>query len=325
MGTLKATAMGADNNGMSNSGPPPGVDSDFSIFDTIPNPIFVKDESLRYLFVNESFESFYGISRSAIIGRSDASVFHDRDIQRLEREDEDVIAAGGTLESRETVRSDHGFAREVVIRKSRHRNASGNFILVGILHDVTEIARANERLEASQSFLHQQSRQLYRLATTDPLTECYNRRALFEAVEQREKLHTPPVCLLILDIDHFKTINDNSGHAVGDAVLVHFAHSVRSILRPQDMFVRFGGDEFAVLMPATSRLDGLAVAERIRRHLAEKPLQDGDAVVPLTVSIGVAGSEDTDSGVDLPALLRNADEALYRAKNDGRNLVRQAQ
>jgi two-component system cell cycle response regulator len=162
------------------------------------------------------------------------------------------------------------------------------------------------------------------LAITDALTSLHNRRymeshlgALVEEAAARGK----PLSLLILDVDHFKSINDGFGHDAGDDVLREFALRVRKSIRGIDLACRYGGEEFVVVMPETDMAVAALVAERIRRRTAGEPfpIQKGAAGVDVTISIGIAalGPGDSDAG----ALLKRADQALYRAKRDGRNRV----
>ncbi|WP_338723782.1 PleD family two-component system response regulator [Devosia sp. XK-2] len=161
------------------------------------------------------------------------------------------------------------------------------------------------------------------LAVTDELTGLYNRRyfdrhlnvMLGKAQEQERDM-----ALMILDIDHFKAVNDNHGHDVGDAVLREFAARLKRNIRGVDLACRFGGEEFVVLMPDTDTGQAEAVAERVRQAMAEKQFEVGPArPLSVTVSVGVALNE---SRVDTPeSLIKRADVALYRAKRGGRNRV----
>jgi two-component system cell cycle response regulator len=161
------------------------------------------------------------------------------------------------------------------------------------------------------------------MAVTDPLTSLHNRRyfeahaaAALEQAVQRGR----PLSLLILDIDHFKLINDSFGHAAGDEVLREFAHRVRKNLRGIDLPCRIGGEEFVVVMPDTDMTIAAVVAERVRRKIEREAftVQAGERFVDVTVSIGAASLVEAE---DLATLLHRADKALYRAKNDGRNRV----
>jgi diguanylate cyclase (GGDEF)-like protein len=157
-------------------------------------------------------------------------------------------------------------------------------------------------------------------AATDGLTGLPNKRAVTDALKRtvaQASTTQAPLALLLIDLDHFKQINDTRGHAVGDQVLANVGAMLRSVLRAQDFAGRNGGEEFAVLLPDTEIATALAVAERIRIAVAEISLPGSD--VSVTASIGVAGFPDHASTVD--RLERLADAALYLAKRQGRNRV----
>jgi two-component system cell cycle response regulator len=162
------------------------------------------------------------------------------------------------------------------------------------------------------------------LAVTDPLTGLHNRRYMFgqlEALAQRAAKGGAPVACLLLDIDHFKKINDSFGHDVGDEVLREFAVRLASNVRAIDLPCRYGGEEFVAIMPDTTVEDAGRIAERIRRYIGGSPFRvaQGAELLTVTISIGVAGlSGEHDTS---EALLKRADEALYEAKAAGRNRV----
>lgn len=163
----------------------------------------------------------------------------------------------------------------------------------------------------------------YRHASlTDPLTGVANRRSFFgtgERLLMRAAHAGQPTALLMFDLDRFKRINDRFGHQSGDAVLIGFCRLAASLLRPTDLFGRIGGEEFAMLLPETDEQDALQLAERLRAAFEATSFAVGGHAVTATVSVGVAISQQANS--DLAALLKAADEALYRAKIAGRNCV----
>jgi diguanylate cyclase (GGDEF)-like protein/PAS domain S-box-containing protein len=167
--------------------------------------------------------------------------------------------------------------------------------------------------------------ELLRQASTDSLTGICNRRYFVAQAEQemrRARRFDRPVSVMMLDLDHFKPINDRHGHAVGDAVLQGVVRRAGESLRQSDQLARFGGEEFAAILPETNLASAMEVAERLRLHLAERPIIAAGTAVPCTVSIGVAEMQTNDVSID--NLLRRADEALYRAKEQGRDRVEQA-
>lgn len=165
-------------------------------------------------------------------------------------------------------------------------------------------------------------RDLHRLAITDPLTGALNRRAL-EAEAERELARGLrsgfPLSVLVLDIDHFKLLNDSRGHHAGDAVLCALVQLLRRESRAADLIARSGGEEFIVLLPDAGLEQSLEAAERLRRAVEETPVDFEDGRLRYTVSIGAASRNAQLSTWD--ALLRAADKALYRAKAFGRNRV----
>jgi diguanylate cyclase (GGDEF)-like protein len=164
--------------------------------------------------------------------------------------------------------------------------------------------------------------ELRRLSTHDALTGLLNRRAMEEALLAQVKRSTryrSPFAVMMLDLDHFKRINDQFGHAVGDLALKHVSALLSGALRDADRLARFGGEEFVVLMPDITLSQAEPLAERLRELLATHPLLHGTVQVPLSVSIGIA--EWRSGGDDSSHLLVRADAALFQAKVQGRNRV----
>jgi len=177
-------------------------------------------------------------------------------------------------------------------------------------------------LDTAHAALRRQKEYAELLARTDALTGLANRRAFDEAAEQevqRALRYNTPLALVMTDLDHFKAINDRHGHHVGDQVLQHFARTLSASVRNIDLVGRWGGEEFAILMPGTDLEEAAQAAERMRLAVenAEPPL--GDQACAYTASFGVAAFRaDTPTMV---SLLGRADAALYRAKDGGRNRV----
>jgi diguanylate cyclase (GGDEF)-like protein len=163
-----------------------------------------------------------------------------------------------------------------------------------------------------------------RLSRRESLTGCFNRRAFYELFpreSERARRLSQGLSLVFLDIDHFKSINDRFGHETGDRVLQQIAARLRFIIRETDLLFRWGGEEFVILLAHTGPAEAPALGERIRAAVASRPFQgaDGQARVPVTVSVGVAGTATWP--VDPDALIGRADAACYRAKEGGRDRV----
>jgi two-component system cell cycle response regulator len=162
------------------------------------------------------------------------------------------------------------------------------------------------------------------MAILDPLTGLHNRRymashlaTLFDDASRRGK----PLSVLLIDIDHFKAVNDSHGHDAGDAVLREFATRIRRDTRGIDLACRLGGEEFVIVMPETDMAVATIVAERLRRRIASEPfaIAQGTKTIEVTISIGIATLDTADDNA--ATILKRADQALYRAKRDGRNRV----
>lgn len=161
---------------------------------------------------------------------------------------------------------------------------------------------------------------VFKMVTTDGLTDCYNKRYLLDALEReigRAQRFGRSLAVLVMDIDHFKTVNDTHGHLVGDAVLLEFCRRVRANVRLDEIFARYGGDEFVLVACETSPEEAAQIAERIRLAISERPIITEADAIDLTVSIGVACY--LGGRVSPEQLIQQADENLYRAKHAGRN------
>jgi diguanylate cyclase (GGDEF)-like protein len=202
---------------------------------------------------------------------------------------------------------------------------SGIMVVALVLGARTYVLRARQHrhaMEAQNASLNRMNEHLDHLARIDPLTECANRRhfqSCLEAELARSSRYGHVASLLVIDLDHFKEVNDGHGHGGGDEVLRRFVSIARRELRSEDVLGRLGGEEFGVLLPETEVMNASAVAERIRRAVEAEPTRLGDALVPLTASFGVACWRAAAESPD--ALLQRADAALYEAKAAGRNRV----
>lgn len=168
----------------------------------------------------------------------------------------------------------------------------------------------------------EQSLKLEFLANHDELTELWNRRKLIQELEkewQRFKRSNEKLSLLLMDIDHFKRINDTYGHLAGDAALKHFANLLKKQCRPYDIPGRYGGEEFILALPETDLDQATLVGNRLREQLAQHPLKFEEYQIDLTVSIGVA--EVAQDCSELQELITRADNAMYKAKRNGRDRV----
>jgi diguanylate cyclase (GGDEF)-like protein len=165
-------------------------------------------------------------------------------------------------------------------------------------------------------------RQMYDAALRDGLTKAFNKTYFLDCLNKEIRYgarHGAALCLIMLDVDHFKQVNDRYGHLAGDAVLVKLAQTATSVLRAEDVFARYGGEEFGVVARGITLEQGGALAERLRQQVASTSIEASGQILRVTMSLGVAAWQ---AHMDAPAkLIAAADGALYRAKHEGRNRV----
>lgn len=280
--------------------------------------IFAKDRQLRTFLCNEAFADALGKRPAELYGKTDiengwpeelVKGDPDRGIRGFEQDDLDSLSGKRVRNENDpaTVRDEVRIFDTV---KLPLRNAEGKIIgILGMSRDVTERRALQAELE--------------RKALLDYLTGIPNRRHFMELGEAellRAQRYDSPLSMLMLDIDHFKQLNDTYGHKTGDLVLQQLSRIFKSALREVDIPARLGGEEFAILLPETDGARAVEAAERLREKIAttKVPLPAG-LPVHFTVSIGVVTL--TGRQVNMDMLLSQADEALYRAKNSGRNTV----
>jgi diguanylate cyclase (GGDEF)-like protein len=278
--------------------------------DNISDGVLLLDSDLRVQFLNQKLRDYWGISQEDAARHP---TYADL-IANLPRPGAYPVATNQVesfLASRvEEVRSATPATRDLKIADGRtirlrcSVTASGGRMLTYC--DVTDLIRNAEILE--------------KLATTDAMTGLFNRRhflTMAEAEWSRFQRYQRPLSVLAIDIDHFKSVNDRYGHAVGDEAIVSVADACQQGRRASDIVGRFGGEEFVLLLPETDQVQAMIVAERLREAVAAHVLHVHKVQFRLTISLGVAQATLSMSGID--ALLRAADEALYQAKDAGRN------
>jgi len=274
------------------------------LLEALPTPLIVLDNHGEARYRSASTHKYFG----STIGT--ASLAAIREVARqLESEDGDE----GHLHEI-TIRNPRGQTHYMTVA-SRRMVFGGDQAHLLSLADVTHIRRIEEELREANE-------QLQHLATTDPLTGVSNRRHfLAQAIDElaRMRRHRRPGVMFMLDLDHFKSLNDRHGHDAGDKMLVEASARVRQMLRGHDLFGRFGGEEFAGLLPETDITAAFAVAQRVRESVAAIRLKLGEENIHVTCSMGlspIAPDSDTPESA-----LKRADTALYNAKQAGRDRV----
>lgn len=210
------------------------------------------------------------------------------------------------------------------------RSPGGELLLAGIGRDRTadlatllEVIQLNLELEQKQKELSEANARLEQLAITDQITELYNRHYFFQVVQhfwEESKRYRLPLTLMMMDIDNFKSVNDNYGHLFGDYVLEQTSQRMKKSTRKSDILSRYGGEEFVLLASNTDLQTGQVLAERLRLSMVSQPFVMGSCSASVTISVGISGTELEDFS-HFEALLDSSDQALYGAKRAGKNCV----
>jgi diguanylate cyclase (GGDEF)-like protein/PAS domain S-box-containing protein len=287
-----------------------------TLFETVPQGIVYQDRSGAITAANPSAQRILGLTLDQMQGRTSM----DPSWRALREDGTDLPGeehpAMITLRTGEPVRSVMGV-----------HTPAGSY--VWILVNSVPLFRDGELEQVYASFEDitervRLARELARQATTDFLTGTANRRSFMERTgAELERIRRHPealAALAVIDIDHFKQVNDAYGHAAGDEVLKHLVRVVAATVRPTDLLGRTGGEEFALLLPDTGLDQAAQLAERIRATVAAEPLTTPGGPIPFTISIGLSVLAGDDASID-DAFAR-ADLALYDAKNAGRDAVR---
>ncbi len=288
-----------------------------AFMDNSPFVAFMKDASGRMVYYNQRCAEHFQIDRAAWLGKSEDDLWPPEAAARQRANDLAVLRQWQTLIVEEQSRSAADKTREWRSYRFPFRDSEGNEYVAGFMVDITLDKEAERQIRSYQQALEQANGKLATLASTDGLTKLHNRRS-FDAALLREaevaKRHGHPLTLMILDIDDFKRVNDTFGHEEGDRVLRRVAGIMEETFRGGDLVARFGGEEFAVLLPNTEQPSATETAERLRLAVARS-----EAKPSVTISIGLAVLEaPTWSQADL---LKRADDCLYKAKREGKNRV----
>jgi len=282
-----------------------------------PASICITDIEGKIEYVNPKFSASTGYSLEEVRGKTPSILKSSQTPTTVYVELWQTIQAGKEWRGEFLNRKKNGAFYWEYASISAITNAQGKIThFVAVNEDVTERKAAEENIRLLNADLEQ-------LASTDYLTNLSNRRYFAQrgAEELKQaRQNNQPLALIMLDIDRFKNVNDTCGHEAGDLALQQVAAALKASLREIDLLGRLGGDEFSVLLPNTSLENASLLAERIRKAIEQIPLEISGKSLVITVSGGVAAFTDQMSGID--DLLRNADVALYSAKNSGRNCIR---
>ena len=298
----------------------------FDMLQNIDVGLVVINDKYEIKLWNSFMENHSGVSSSIAKERSLFSVFPDINSRWLQHKLDNVIALRTPIfvswEQRphlfpfKSYRPITGLAdkmyQNVVLRPISNADGSVKFVCM-VVYDVTDVATNKESLSKA-------NRQLDYLSRIDQLTELQNRGSLdkifqrtFDGFQEKGGKHS----LVMTDIDYFKNVNDEYGHPVGDLVLKSVAKILSTSIRKADFVGRYGGEEFAILLPNTDAAGGLFFCETVRKKIADTKIETPNGVVSVTMSFGISEADKADKTVS--DWLRRSDDALYKAKKDGRN------
>ncbi|ACV68727.1 sensor domain-containing diguanylate cyclase [Desulfohalobium retbaense] len=299
------------------------------IFDILNQGIVVLDRELCIVFWNAWMEEHSRLTRAEVFGRPIRDFFPELDSKAFFWKVNSVFKLGHfsffaqnvhsyifPFKSEKYLDTNHDYMQQSVsLAPLRDDQGRVSHVCVQVA-DETDTVLARERMEEARCQLEEMTR-------LDPLTGLANRRHLMESLSRelsRCGRSGSQVTVAILDLDHFKVVNDTYGHLCGDQVLIHTAKRLESMLRQYDLVGRYGGEEFCVILPETSLKSGFEIVERLRKAVAATPVPYEDLEIPLTVSAGCACTEDMEC-LSTDALLLSADQYLYKAKDAGRDCV----
>ena len=254
----------------------------------------------------------YDLKKTATIGRAPKSAIQvDQD--SVSRAHAELRSEGGRLTVKDLGSTNGTFVNDEQI-EGEHKLRNGDLIKIG---------RTVFKFIASHNIEATYHDEIYKLTTMDGLTQVFNRRYFEETLDRelsRCRRYQRTLSLVMLDVDHFKQINDGFGHLAGDAVLKELAVTVRKRIRREDVLARYGGEEFGLVLPEVDLSGAVAMAQKVRRLVEKHVFSFDGANIPVTLSAGVATMERKKD--DAAELVRRADERLYEAKAGGRNCVR---
>lgn len=277
------------------------------VLNEIGSYVFIKNRKGEYLYANQLTLELFNTTIEQLVGKTDDAFFHADLLSDILHSDKMVFEQGQTVthEERTRAKPDGKIKIYRAIKKPIFSKVTKEVIgLIGVSTDITDLVHMRELLTEQ--------------ANTDELTKLYNRRKLWEFFSQSyhaAKLDQLPLCCIIIDIDHFKQVNDDHGHDFGDNVIVELADIIRHNLRKTDCCGRIGGEEFLVVLNRTDQDEAYQIAERLRIQFLESSLNSQHK--PFSLSCGVTQLNPGDN--EFLDLYRRADNALYRAKHQGRN------
>jgi len=291
-----------------------------SLVETSQDLIWQCDAEGRYIYLNLAWEQVFDYGLDEMLGKK-FSFFQPPEIAARDLVEYKWLMEGNSVHSFETTHIGK-FGNEIhlvfnaVFMSDEHGTITGTS---GTAYNITQRKLLEIELRQAKAAAESATEIISRLARTDELTGLHNRRSFnvfFDLALNAARRHGHPLSVISIDLDHFKSVNDTLGHSVGDLVLQEFSSLIQEKIRVEDIAARMGGEEFIVLLSHTAIEAATALAERVRSNFEQNP--SSASPLHMTASFGVAQLQDGEPG---DALIKRADDALYRAKNEGRNRV----
>lgn len=291
-----------------------------TVISKVPQEQSKKDACLVVINGADLGKKYLLAQSSTVIGRS-SKVDIQIDEESISRSHAVIDNYGDSVVARDLESTNGTYVNDVQIREKRLNDG-----------DQIKIGRTIFKFLSGSNVEAQYHDEIYKLTTTDGLTQIYNKRYFLKEMERemsRSLRYDRELSLIMLDIDHFKSINDTYGHLAGDHVLRQVAKRIREHIRRDDIFGRYGGEEFALLLPELAKVHGAQLGEKLRRLIEGEPFVFDNIRIPVTLSMGVSDlveykgvvSAAGDLEINPFAFIKLSDDRLYQAKQSGRNRV----
>jgi diguanylate cyclase (GGDEF)-like protein len=281
-----------------------------TVISRVPERPAAKEACLVVIYGMELGKKYNLDAASIIIGRSSKSDIQI-DQESVSRNHARIINSGKSILIRDLGSTNGTYVNDELVDEYVLRD-----------RDLVKIGRTIFKFLTGGNIESAYHEEIYRLTTVDGLTQIYNKRYFTETLERelsRSHRYRRDLSLIMFDIDHFKQINDTYGHLAGDHVLKHLAQVIKGKIRREDMMARFGGEEFAIVLPEIDSLNAMQFAEKIRKLVTQTSFRFEEAEIEVRISIGVAGALPDET--DVNDFIKRADGLLYEAKRTGRNKV----
>jgi diguanylate cyclase (GGDEF)-like protein/PAS domain S-box-containing protein len=295
-----------------------------TVFNMMGQGLTVTDGVGRFEFVNPSYAKLFGYETNDLIGKFPEELTAEDDHEILEKQRK--LREAGISSSYETrlICADGRIAHVLITSVPREPNGKSKGAIT-VITDLSDQKRIEAALHETKDALELALLRERHLARTDELTSIHNRRNMFELAELKfevAKRYKQPLSMIMFDVDHFKKVNDVHGHIAGDQTLVRITQTVLAQLRNADVLGRYGGEEFAILLPMTTAKQAHTLAERIRKKVEKLHVKTKQGTATVTISIGIAEIHHNLDSESVEKLFNRADEAMYIAKQAGRNCTR---